>query len=238
MTKEEEEKKQIEDDEEDRKIKELQEKVKPKCLIKQKLYETSIHDLLIAMDRMAQYDRFLSSCNFIKPRDWSQEDRVLSSSGKAFKEEFVLLPEIESVRQYSSESETQSICEQIHDQLAIPEPPESAKNAFAITLFCMEAAFDSRSKDFLKYAFECFPDRDYLIVTQPHTVAESSLLNKFTLVQKQSINTFQHVLYLIHRDYLFEQDIAMHRTVVEDIPAIMELIMSSGESEEEAKKTC
>lgn len=68
----------------------------------------------------------------------------------------------------------------------------------------MEAAFDSRSKDFLKYAFECFPDRDYLIVTQPHTVAESSLLNKFTLVQKQSINTFQHVLYLIHRDYLFE----------------------------------
>lgn len=66
----------------------------------------------------------------------------------------------------------------------IPEPPESAKNAFAITLFCMEAAFDSRSKDFLKYAFEAFPDRDYLIVTQPHTVAESSLLNKFTLVQK------------------------------------------------------
>lgn len=102
----------------------------------------------------------------------------------------------------------------------------------------MEAAFDSRSKDFLKYAFECFPDRDYLIVTQPHTVAESSLLNKFTLVQKQSINTFQHVLYLIHRDYLFEQDIAMTRTVVEDIPAIMELIMSSGESEEDAKKTC
>jgi len=35
-----------------------------------------------------------------------------------------------------------------------PDAPESAKNAFAITLFCMEAAFDSRSKDFLKYAFE------------------------------------------------------------------------------------
>ena len=28
------------------------------------------------------------------------------------------------------------------------------KNAFAVTLFCMEAAFDSRSKDFLKYAFD------------------------------------------------------------------------------------
>jgi len=42
---------------------------------------------------------------------------------------------------------------------------DSAKNAFAITLFCMESAFDSRSKDFLKYAFELFPERDYLVVT-------------------------------------------------------------------------
>lgn len=64
----------------------------------------------------------------------------------------------------------------LEDLETIPEPPEIAKNAFAITLFCMEAAFDSRSKDFLKYAFDMFPDRDYLIVTQPHTVVENSLL--------------------------------------------------------------
>lgn len=86
----------------------------------------------------------------------------------------------------------------------IPEPPESAKNAFAITLFCMEAAFDSRAKDFLKYAFDLFPDRDYLIVTQPHTIAENTLLNKFTLAQKKAENTFSHVLYIVHRDYLME----------------------------------
>jgi hypothetical protein len=93
----------------------------------------------------------------------------------------------------------------------IPEPPEKAKNAFAITLFCMEAAFDSRSKDFLKYAFDMFPDRDYLIVTQPHTVSENSLLQKFTLVPKKSENTFSHVLYLVHRDELLEQDIVVER---------------------------
>jgi hypothetical protein len=45
----------------------------------------------------------------------------------------------------------------------------------------MEAAFDSRSKDFLKYAFDEYPDRDYLMITQPHTVVESQLLSKFTL---------------------------------------------------------
>ncbi len=80
----------------------------------------------------------------------------------------------------------------------------------------MEAAFDSRAKVFLKYAFERFPDRDYLIVTQPHTVSENSLLQKFTLVPKKSENTFSHVLYIIHRDSLYELDLYVERTVSSD----------------------
>jgi hypothetical protein len=47
----------------------------------------------------------------------------------------------------------------------IPDAPDNLKNAFAITLFCMEAAFDSRATDFLKYAFDEYPERDYLIIT-------------------------------------------------------------------------
>ena len=54
----------------------------------------------------------------------------------------------------------------------------------------MEAAVDSRSVDFLKYAFDLYPEREYLVVTQPHTVVESQLLSKFTRPQKRSINTF------------------------------------------------
>lgn len=109
----------------------------------------------------------------------------------------------------------------------IPDPPESAKNAFAITLFCMEAAVDSRAIDFLKYAFNLFPDRDYLIVTQPHTVPENALLSKFTLVPKTMNNTFSHVLYLIHRDYLLEQDIQVTRTLTTDYDQIRELLFSN-----------
>jgi len=74
---------------------------------------------------------------------------------------------------YSDNSEIQQIVSELNDLTSIPQPPDSLKNAFAITLFCMEAAFDSRSKDFLKYAFDEYPDRDYLIITQPHTVVES-----------------------------------------------------------------
>ena len=50
-----------------------------------------------------------------------------------------------------TKEEIQAICEQLDDQTTIPDPPASAKNAFAMTLFCMESAFDCRSKDFLKY---------------------------------------------------------------------------------------
>ena len=113
----------------------------------------------------------------------------------------------------------------------IPDPPESAKNAFAITLFCMEAAVDSRSRDFLKYAFDLYPDRDYLIVTQPHTVPENALFSKFTLVQKKMANTFSHVLYLIHRDYLLEQDISVTRTKKDDIQQITDLVNSAPSAE-------
>ncbi len=74
-------------------------------------------------------------------------------------------------------------------------------------------------------------------MSQPHTVAESSLLNKFTLVQKQACNTFQHVLYLIHRDYLLEQDISVTRTDAADIEDIRTLIESSGESDEATQRT-
>ena len=113
---------------------------------------------------------------------------------------------------------------EIEDLETIPDPPEKAKNAFAITLFCMEAAFDSRSKDFLKHAFDRFPDRDYLIVTQPHTVAENSLLQKFTLVPKKPENTFTHVLYIIHRDSLYEEDLVVQRGASSDLEGVKELL--------------
>jgi hypothetical protein len=77
---------------------------------------------------------------------------------------------------YSDNAVYNKVVEVLEDLETIPDPPETAKNAFAITLFCIEAAFESRARDFLKYAFDVFPDRDYLIMTQPHTVPETSLL--------------------------------------------------------------
>lgn len=123
------------------------------------------------------------------------------------------------------------IVEKIDDLKSVPEAPESLQNAFAITLFCMEAAFDSRSSDFLKYAFDCFPDRDYLIVTQPHTVVESMLLQHFTQPSKKTTNTFQHTLYIMHRDSLYHQDMYVHRITQDDLDEAEDLICDLDEKE-------
>ena len=201
--------------------------MKPSKPILVKLKLTSIHDLLNCLNSMGEFDRMLTDLGMTQFNYYDEEDKALERAGKPFVRELEPLPDFIGFQEYSTNPEIQAIVEQIDDLNSIPDPPESAKNAFAITLFCMEAAFDSRSKDFLKYAFDLFPDRDYLIVTQPHTVPENALLSKFTLVQKQLTNTFSHVLYLIHRDYLLEQDITITRTIASDFDSIRELIEST-----------
>ena len=216
LTVEEVEKAKKADEEWAREEEKLLQQMKPSRPMKVLLNLTSIHDLLNAIDAMATYDRMLSELRMTEFEDFSEENRALESAGKPYSQTLTLLPPVEDQATYSSDPEIQRICERIGDLDTIPDPPESAKNAFAITIFCMEAAVDSRSVDFLKYAFNLFPDRDYLIVTQPHTVPENALLNKFTLAPKTMNNTFAHVLYLIHRDYLLEQDISVTRSIPDD----------------------
>lgn len=45
-----------------------------------------------------------------------------------------------------------------------------------------------------------YPDRDYCLLTLPHTAPENSLLQWFNYVDPTPRNTFAHVLYLVHRD--------------------------------------
>jgi len=84
---------------------------------------------------------------------------------KFYDEEEVIKFAQEPSKVYSDDPAIQEIIEKVDDLTTIPDAPDSLKNAFAITLFCMEAAFDSRSTDFLKYAFDEYPERDYLIIT-------------------------------------------------------------------------
>jgi hypothetical protein len=64
----------------------------------------------------------------------------------------------------------------INDVEQIPKVPPEAHNAISINLYCIDDLYESRGIDFLSYAFKCFPNRDYIILTQPYTFPESSLL--------------------------------------------------------------
>lgn len=58
----------------------------------------------------------------------------------------------------------------------IPDVPHEAQNAVVINLFCIDENYESRSLDFVEYAFSLFPEREYIILSQPYTVAETTLL--------------------------------------------------------------
>lgn len=202
-----------------------------------KLYETSIHDMYEAIRKMQDYDFTLSELEIVtgsldteraieglQPRDEAGSE--LNVTGDEM-DNYISKPTPPSRQgeeiKYSDDPEYDEVVKTIQDLETLPSPPEKAKNAFAITLFCIEVAFDSRSRDFLKYAFDLYPDRDYLILTQPHTVPESTLLQKFTLVDRKPNNTFNHVLYIIHRDSLLDTEIVVRRAVTDDIEDINSL---------------
>ena len=75
-------------------------------------------------------------------------------------------------------------------------------NAFCVSVFCMDESFESRSADFLRAAFACFPPCEYAVITLPHTTAEFSLVNSFVQVEPLPSSSFGHLLYVFHRDAL------------------------------------
>jgi len=208
--------------------------IEPKKPIMMLLHLISITDMKFCCQKMFEFDKVLYDM-VIQKFELKEEQQFMAMLTKKFKKKFydeepVYEMPAEPSKMYSGNAEIQVIVEKIDDLTTVPDAPDSLKNAFATTLFCMEAAFDSRSQDFLKYAFDAYPDRDYLIVTQPHTVVESQLLSKFTEPAKKTTNTFQHILYILHRDSLYNQDMYVQRISQEDLEAATELVQELDEA--------
>lgn len=77
--------------------------------------------------------------------------------------------------------------------------PQHSKDVFCVNMCCLDQAYQTQALDFLLPAFSLYPQKDYCIITQPHTASNTPLLNAFTIVPPQPQNTFGHVCYLIHR---------------------------------------
>jgi hypothetical protein len=105
LSQEEEEKKAFDDREDDQKIVAFTEKSKPKSLIKVPLSDTSIHDLLVCIENMSDFDRILHDLGVISERDWAPENTVLESVGKSYVDKHTFKPKIPDYCHYSNESE-------------------------------------------------------------------------------------------------------------------------------------
>lgn len=94
-------------------------------------------------------------------------------------------------------------------------------NAFAITLYCLDTRQESRSVDLLAAAFEAFPDREYCILTQPHSAPDLPLLRRFVRVPSKPSTTLDAVLYVCHRDSLLAPAlVTVRRATKADRPVI------------------
>jgi hypothetical protein len=95
--------------------------------------------------------------------------------------------------------------------------PKSAQNAVAVNIFFIDKLFESRSIDFLPYAFQKFPQAEYIILTQPFEAEESVLLQSFISVPKKENTNITHTLYIYHRACLMSPYLTVRKSNKDDV---------------------
>ncbi|NWV28409.1 CFA61 protein, partial [Origma solitaria] len=74
-----------------------------------------------------------------------------------------------------------------------------ASNAFCIRLLCIDEKYETRSVDFLHYAFSVFPDRDLCVILVPHHIPEFPLIRSFVRAVPSCTSRLGRELYVFHR---------------------------------------
>jgi hypothetical protein len=113
--------------------------------------------------------------------------------------------------------------ESIGNVLQRKKNKENVKNAFCISLFCMENKYSGLAIEFLKHIFCSFPDRDYLFLTLPSTEMEHHLLQSFTKIPPNPGLSPRHGLYLATRAGALS-DLTVRKAQIEDSNQIFELL--------------
>ncbi|NWW04112.1 CFA61 protein, partial [Oreocharis arfaki] len=72
-------------------------------------------------------------------------------------------------------------------------------NAFCIRVFCIDEKYETRSLDFLHYAFSVFPDRDLCVILVPHHIPELPLIRSFVRAVPSCTSRLGRELYVFHR---------------------------------------
>ncbi len=195
------------------------------------IYEVCISDFFKAIQTTFQYDKLLYELgeiddpDFVKEyEEYQKEEKIkYELSLKKDKTEFEIIRDA-SLKKNVEESKIalekyKQYLDEYNDENSLPPCPNEVINAFCVKLFFIEQAFESRSSDFLLQAFDQFPDKDYLVLTQPHSFIENSLLEKFIKIEKKVDSLFGEVLYIIHRESLMISLLSVNFATEEDLKA-------------------
>ncbi|NWU24699.1 CFA61 protein, partial [Dyaphorophyia castanea] len=98
-----------------------------------------------------------------------------------------------------------------------------ASNAFCIRLFCINKKYETRSLDFLHYAFSVFPDRDLCVVLVPHHLPELPLIRSFVRAVPSCTSRLGRELYVFHRAGLLTS-FNVRKATTDDLKGIKMLI--------------
>ncbi|KAM7061432.1 cilia- and flagella-associated protein 61 [Acridotheres tristis] len=98
-----------------------------------------------------------------------------------------------------------------------------ASNAFCIRLLCIHDKYESRSLDFLQYAFSVFPGRELCVMLVPHHVPESSLLRSFVRAVPCCPWRLGRELYVFHRAALLTS-FNVRKAATSDLQGIKTLV--------------
>jgi thioredoxin reductase len=74
------------------------------------------------------------------------------------------------------------------------------KNAICINLFYIDDCYTSYSNEFLKAAFNLYPDKEYCLISLPTQELHIPLLESMTAVDYREDANIRHSLYICHRD--------------------------------------
>ncbi|XP_071403684.1 cilia- and flagella-associated protein 61 [Pithys albifrons albifrons] len=100
-----------------------------------------------------------------------------------------------------------------------------ASSAFCIRLLCIDEEYETRSLEFLHYAFEVFPDKDFCVILVPHHVPEFRLIQSFVRAVPFCTSTLGRELYVFHRAGLLTS-FNVRRVTTNDLLGVKTLIQT------------
>lgn len=203
-------------------------------------YLVSIGEFFKSVDISFEYDKILFEMGYIDSDKFVIEhneylEKQAEIERKKIKTQFTEFESLSNKVEKDNETLSKEEYEKYENYLnnyinceELPPFPSEVLNAFCVKLFFIEQAFESRSTDFLMKAFDSFPDKDYIVITQPHNFSENTLLEPFIKIPKKVDSLFPEILYILHRESLLVSLMKAEYTTMPDLQNSIYLFENAG----------